>query len=271
MFFQLDLERIWYRSWLFAVPVCELPKPGSYVVHKVGLYSVMIVRGSDGVVPGLSQHLPASRLDALSRREGNEPEDRLPLSPVDVRARRQLALGAGHGRRLRPAAARPKAGPLPRGRRPRLHLPRRRRSAPSTPSPSRPTRYLAPHDLANSKVAHESTIIEKGNWKLVWENNRECYHCAGQPPVAAAAPSPRTRALERQWRRGTARDDARQARRALRGRRRAVSLQHRSRRPVWRFVRMPLLARRRELHDGRQGGRRASRTRRSRSRTPARC
>ena len=43
-------------------------------------------------------------------------------------------------------------------------------------------RYLAPHDLANSKVAFETTIVEKGNWKLVWENNRECYHCAGNHP-----------------------------------------------------------------------------------------
>jgi len=44
-------------------------------------------------------------------------------------------------------------------------------------------RYLAPHDLSNSKIAYESTIIEKGNWKLVWENNRECYHCAGNHPA----------------------------------------------------------------------------------------
>jgi Rieske 2Fe-2S family protein len=43
-------------------------------------------------------------------------------------------------------------------------------------------RYLAPHDLTNSRIAHESTIIENGNWKLVWENNRECYHCAANHP-----------------------------------------------------------------------------------------
>ena len=43
-------------------------------------------------------------------------------------------------------------------------------------------RYLAPHDLENSKIAYESTIVENGNWKLVWENNRECYHCSGNHP-----------------------------------------------------------------------------------------
>jgi phenylpropionate dioxygenase-like ring-hydroxylating dioxygenase large terminal subunit len=48
--FQLDLERIFYKSWLFAVSSCEIPKAGNYVTHKVGLYSVIIVRGADGVI-----------------------------------------------------------------------------------------------------------------------------------------------------------------------------------------------------------------------------
>ena len=42
--------------------------------------------------------------------------------------------------------------------------------------------YFAPHRLAEAKVAHESTIVERGNWKLVWENNRECYHCSANHP-----------------------------------------------------------------------------------------
>jgi Rieske 2Fe-2S family protein len=42
--------------------------------------------------------------------------------------------------------------------------------------------YLAPHDLSMAKVAAESTIVENGNWKLVWENNRECYHCSPNHP-----------------------------------------------------------------------------------------
>ena len=32
------------------------------------------------------------------------------------------------------------------------------------------------------KVATQNTIVENGNWKLVWENNRECYHCAANHP-----------------------------------------------------------------------------------------
>ena len=42
-----------------------------------------------------------------------------------------------------------------------------------------------PHRLSAARVAFQSTIIEEGNWKLVWENNRECYHCASNHPELA--------------------------------------------------------------------------------------
>ncbi|SPB13724.1 (Fe-S)-binding protein [Caballeronia novacaledonica] len=46
---------------------------------------------------------------------------------------------------------------------------------------------LAPYDLRNTKIAFESEIIENGNWKLVIENNRECYHCAATHPELTAS------------------------------------------------------------------------------------
>lgn len=46
---------------------------------------------------------------------------------------------------------------------------------------------FAPYALQYSKIAYESEIIENGNWKLVIENNRECYHCAaGHPELNAS-------------------------------------------------------------------------------------
>jgi Rieske 2Fe-2S family protein len=41
---------------------------------------------------------------------------------------------------------------------------------------------FAPYDLTRTKIAHEMEIVENGNWKLVMENNRECYHCAATHP-----------------------------------------------------------------------------------------
>jgi glycine betaine catabolism A len=43
---------------------------------------------------------------------------------------------------------------------------------------------LAPFELGHTKIAFEQDIVEAGNWKLVIENNRECYHCsAGHPEL----------------------------------------------------------------------------------------
>jgi Rieske 2Fe-2S family protein len=42
--------------------------------------------------------------------------------------------------------------------------------------------YFLPHKLHQTKIAFESTIMEHANWKLVWENNRECYHCSANHP-----------------------------------------------------------------------------------------
>ncbi|TCW82862.1 (Fe-S)-binding protein [Burkholderia sp. SRS-46] len=46
---------------------------------------------------------------------------------------------------------------------------------------------FAPYDLRNTRIAFESEIVEHGNWKLVIENNRECYHCAGTHPELTAS------------------------------------------------------------------------------------
>ena len=36
---------------------------------------------------------------------------------------------------------------------------------------------MKPHALERAKIAHQIDYVVKANWKLVFENNRECYHC----------------------------------------------------------------------------------------------
>jgi len=37
------------------------------------------------------------------------------------------------------------------------------------------------------KLAHQTDLVEEGNWELVMENNRECRHCdAGHPESTSA-------------------------------------------------------------------------------------
>lgn len=46
---------------------------------------------------------------------------------------------------------------------------------------------LAPYNISHSRIAYEAEIIEEGNWKLVIENNRECYHCSATHPELTAS------------------------------------------------------------------------------------
>ena len=48
--YQADIDNIFYKEWLFAVPTAELVKTGSYATMQVGAYPVLIVKGADGAI-----------------------------------------------------------------------------------------------------------------------------------------------------------------------------------------------------------------------------
>src|SRR5262245_28942469 len=51
--YQLDLERIWRRGWLFAGHSCQVKRPGDYLVFDLDSDSIVVVRADDG---GLRAH-----------------------------------------------------------------------------------------------------------------------------------------------------------------------------------------------------------------------
>jgi Rieske 2Fe-2S family protein len=179
--YELDLNHIFYREWLFAAHSCELPATGSYVTLQVGAYPLVLVRAADGLVRAFvnaCRHR-GSRLCAASH--GTAAKLVCPYH--------QWTYGLD-GRLL---AARQMG---PNFDRARLGLKKVHCESvggyifvclSDTPPAFAPARaqlesYLAPHQLSEARVAYESTIVEEGNWKLVWENNRECYHCAVNHP-----------------------------------------------------------------------------------------
>ena len=48
--YNLDLDHIFYRDWLFALPAPVLPKPGAFATLQIGAYPVVIVRSTDGMI-----------------------------------------------------------------------------------------------------------------------------------------------------------------------------------------------------------------------------
>lgn len=180
--FEVDMRRIWYRDWLVAAPSCEIPKPGNHVTVEVGAYSIIVVRGHDRIVRAFhnSCRHRGSRICKAAR--GSAPKLVCPYHQwtyeLDGRLLWARDMGpdfdaSAHG--LKTVHCRDAGGMI---------FVCLADEPPAFDALAQAAEtYLKPHDVANLKVAHSSTIVEKANWKLVMENNRECYHCSGSHPA----------------------------------------------------------------------------------------
>jgi len=179
--FRTDMETFFYREWLFAIPACELEKSGAYVTHQVGDYNVILVRGADGEIRAFHNACRHRGSVICPNAKGVSPKLVCPYHQwtYELDGRLLWARDMGpdfdaskHG--LKPVHCRVLAGLV------YICLAADAPDFDAFAAEVEP--YLAVHDLANAKIAHQSSIVENGNWKLVWENNRECYHCAGNHP-----------------------------------------------------------------------------------------
>ena len=182
-FFDLDLAAIFARHWLFVAHDAEIPEPGDYSTVEIGPYSVIVVRDDDEdarAFHNVCRHRGARILDgagSVATSSAATTSGRTEWTARSCTPRRS--------RRLRPELLRPQVGARAQRRRADLPLPRRR--APGRLRRGRrPHRAVPqPHRLRRAKVAAQIDLVEDGNWKLVMENNRECYHCDGPPRAAA--------------------------------------------------------------------------------------
>ena len=182
--FDFDLQAIHYRSWVLAGFTCELPEPRGYFATTVGRSPIVITRDREGVIRGF--HNSCRHRGAQVCAEGAERKPRLvcpyhqwvyDLDGKLLHAGRMQADFDPGQHSLRPIHVEEVAGALFAclAERPPEFGEFRRLLEP----------MLAPHNLAGAKVATATTLVERGNWKLVMENARECYHCAARHPELA--------------------------------------------------------------------------------------
>jgi Rieske 2Fe-2S family protein len=180
-FYQVELETLFYREWLFVGHDCELKQPGDFITLQIGNYPIIVVRARDGAIRAFHNSCRHRGSRICSTAKGSVVRLVCPYHnwSYDLDGRLLFARDMGksfdakqYG--LKPVHCESIAGYI------WLCL------APKAPDLAtfrdKIEPYLAPHRLGDAKVAFESTIVEAGNWKLVWENNRECYHCAPNHP-----------------------------------------------------------------------------------------
>lgn len=182
--FDLDIEAVFARHWIFVATEPEIREPGDFVTVDLGRYSVIVLRDDDGTVRALHnvcRHRGSRVLHEERGSVGNlvcgyhqwtyATDGRLLHAGPQPADFDRACFG------LKQVAVRTLEGLI------FICL------APDPPADfddvaDRLRPYLAPHALAGTKVAAQVDLVEQGNWKLVMENNRECYHCeAGHPEL----------------------------------------------------------------------------------------
>lgn len=184
--FDVDIERVWSRNWIFAGHTARIPERGDYFTIEIGQESLIVARDERGGVGALfntCRHR-GSRvcMDASGRA-------RVLVCPYHqwtygldgtlLSARHMPAGLDKSGLGLRRAHARVTQGlifvcldepALPFDAFEELIGPR-----------------LRHYELDQARIAARETYIVGANWKLVVENSRECYHCgAGHPQYCRA-------------------------------------------------------------------------------------
>ncbi|HET7326391.1 MAG TPA: aromatic ring-hydroxylating dioxygenase subunit alpha [Nocardioidaceae bacterium] len=182
--FDLDIAAVFARNWLFVATEAEIAEPGDFVTVAVGPYSVIVLRDDDEVVRAfhnVCRHRGARILNDQAGSVGNivcgYHQWTYATDGSLLHAGQQPAPFDKSCFGLKPVHVRLLAG--------LVFL-----SLAAEPPPdfddvvARVTPYLLPHQLHRTKVAAQLDLVEEANWKVVMENNRECYHCeAGHPEL----------------------------------------------------------------------------------------
>ena len=184
--FQADMEGIFGTHWVFAGSTAEIREPGDYVTVELGPYSLILLRGEDGSVEALHnvcRHRGARLLTEKSGSTGNivcgyhfwtySPEGKLihATTPGEDFDPNCFSLKRAHVRVVADLIFVCIAQDAPDDFDEVANI-----VAP----------YFEPHELGRTKIAYQQDLIENANWKLVMENNRECYHCEGHPELSCA-------------------------------------------------------------------------------------
>jgi Rieske 2Fe-2S family protein len=174
--YRSDVERVWRTGWLFAGHSCEIPRPGDYFTLEVDTDPLIVLRDEDGNIRAL--HNVCRHRGSLVCTESTGHSKRL-VCPYH-----QWTYGL-NGKLL---ACRGMPEELDKSEFPLKEVHVREvdgliylclaESAPEFASAHEAISSLArPQGFGRAKVARVVDYLVKANWKIIWENNRECYHC----------------------------------------------------------------------------------------------
>ncbi len=177
---EADIERIFRRQWVFVGHSCQMKKPGEFFTVTIGDDPLIIIRGNDDVIRAL--HNVCRHRGTLISREDCGKVRRLVCPYHQWTYERDGKLASCRGMHdidhdelgLQSAHLEDLEGML---------FVCLAETPPDFAAASEAmTEVIRPQRMGEAKVAKIVDYEIGANWKLVWENNRECYHCIVNHP-----------------------------------------------------------------------------------------
>ncbi|MFN0044894.1 MAG: aromatic ring-hydroxylating oxygenase subunit alpha [Sphingorhabdus sp.] len=181
--FQFDTQVMLKSVWLYACTAAHVKNPGDFFVFEIGHNAIIIVRGRDNEIRAFWNSCRHRGAKICVEQRGRVPRLMCPYHQwtygLDGKllAARSMAEDfdkQDHG--LNPVALENVGG---------LIFICMDDNPPSIEQVKADIEdQIAIYDIERLKVVVQDNYIEDANWKLVMENNRECYHCdAGHPEL----------------------------------------------------------------------------------------
>jgi Rieske 2Fe-2S family protein len=174
--YRAEIEAIWRGGWLFAGHTCQVPEPGDYFLFEMDTDSVIIVRGDNGQV--FAHHNVCRHRGSLVCTEPQGHVNRFicPYHQWTYGKDGKLLLWRGMQEELdksqfglQPVQIREVEG--------LIFVSLAEQPPDFNPAQEIIASVIRPQGFNRSRVAKIMDFDIQANWKLVWENNRECYHC----------------------------------------------------------------------------------------------
>ncbi len=187
--FALELERIWYRSWVYLGRADTIPEPGSYRTFTIGTQPILVVRDETGTLRAFfntCRHRGAMLCP--------EPAGKLPAKSItcpyhawSYRLNGDLARIPSAGRPHHVATGETKLYSVPlKDWRGFLYVNLGDPAHGFSENFNANTETALHWPLEALVVGHKLTKRIKCNWKIFWENYNECLHCPNVHPALSS-------------------------------------------------------------------------------------
>ena len=173
--YRADVEHIWRKGWLFAGHACEIRNPGDWLTVQVDTDSVIVIRGEDGTVRALHNVCRHRGSQIVAPGRGSTKRLVCPYHQWTYDTKGALTFCRGmHELDKSQFGLRKAHCEVVEGL---IFISLAERPAPFAAARELMAPYLKPQGLERAKAAKQVDYEIHANWKLVWENNRECFHC----------------------------------------------------------------------------------------------